>query len=362
MRYGVKKIILIVLTFLCIVALTSSAKMSDEEEKKQAQEILQNIYSERGKAIIDRDGDIIKNAYNTKTRNGQWAYEYELRRMKYLHQWEEKQGIHFTHINPIIKVKRIRGGDGKYSINFLCCAEYKYEYDDNSEMVNVFRIGTYHIMNLENREGNWIITKEWYKDPFGDVLDLGKLKTEDLKAYISAQKCKDEEDISERRVSAMEYAQMYCGAASQEKYGFKYNNKYRDFNSLGGDCANFASQILHEGGKFKETSAWRYSGGEASRAWVNADGFTHYMLNSNRASIIAYGNYEKVYKASYNLLPGDFVAYEEKGDITHISVVSGSDSKGYALVTCHNTDRDMVPWDLGWGGKKVKFYLVRVHY
>ena len=74
------------------------------------------------------------------------------------------------------------------------------------------------------------------------------------------------------------------------------------------------------------------------------------------------GNYEKVYKDSYKLLPGDFVAYEKKGDITHISVVSGADSKGYTLVTCHNTDRCDVPWDLGWSDKKMKFWLIRVHF
>ncbi len=36
------------------------------------------------------------------------------------------------------------------------------------------------------------------------------------------------------------------------------------------------------------------------------------MIYSGRASVIAHGDYEKVYKASYKLLPGDFVAYEKK--------------------------------------------------
>ena len=86
------------------------------------------------------------------------------------------------------------------------------------------------------------------------------------------------------------------------------------------------------------------------------------MIYSGRASIIAYGSYEKVYKASYKLLPGDFVAYEKKNDITHISVVTGADSKGYSLVTCHNSDRNKVPWDLGWSDKNIRFWLIRVNY
>ena len=155
---------------------------------------------------------------------------------------------------------------------------------------------------------------------------------------------------------------MYCGAATAPEYEYKYNKNYRNFNCEGGDCANFASQILHEGGKFKETSAWNYDKGSASGPWINADKFTYYMLNSGRASVIAKGSYEKVYKASYKLLPGDFVAYEKKGDITHISTVSGADSKGYSLVTCHNTDRNDVPWDLGWSNKQIKFWLIHVNY
>lgn len=109
-------------------------------------------------------------------------------------------------------------------------------------------------------------------------------------------------------------------------------------------------------------SSWNVDRKGASRAWVNADGFKDYMVYSGRASVISHGSYDKVYKASYKLLPGDFVAYEKKGDVIHISMVTGADSKGYTLVTCHNTDRRQVPWDLGWSNNNIKFWLVRVHY
>jgi len=61
----------------------------------------------------------------------------------------------------------------------------------------------------------------------------------------------------------VEYADRYCGAAADEQYGYSYNKKYKNYNPLGGDCANFASQILYEGGKFKQTGAWRYEKTEA---------------------------------------------------------------------------------------------------
>ena len=81
----------------------------------------------------------------------------------------------------------------------------------------------------------------------------------------------------------------------------------------------------------KKIHAWNYDKNGATGIWLNADGFKRYMIYSGRASVIAYGSYDKVYKASYKLLPGDFVAYEKKNDITHISVVTGADSRGYSL-------------------------------
>lgn len=329
-----------------------------DDAKKEIELIFQN----RNRAILSGDTEVIESIYDGNTTYGVWALEHEKKKMTYLHKWEEKQGIKFIEINPKVVFRRIKGKDNKFSANILCSTEYKYIYEDVPDIVNSSRIGTYHSLSLMNKNGVWIITKEWYTDPFADSLNISDLKVDSIKQHIVSQTERDLSSINNRRLGAIEYAKMHCGAASEEAYGFKYNKKYRDYNPQGGDCANFASQILYEGAKFKRTIAWNYDRNGATRAWVNADGFKSYMINSGRASVIAYGNYEKVYKNSYKLLPGDFVAYEKKGDITHISMVTGADSRGYTLVTCHNTDRYQVPWDLGWSDKHIKFWLVRVHH
>lgn len=335
--------------------------LADTISKEDAQNIVENIFQIKNKAILSKDLDSIQSLYATDTRYGQWAFEYEEKRVKYINNWAEKQGIKFVDIVPKVVVRKSTIKENKCSFNITCNTEYKYIYPSEPWKINSSRLGTYHSFQLAKRGDAWIITKEWYTDPFADSLSLEAIKVDAIKEYIKAQPSRDISNISERRKGAKEYAEKYCGAASIEEYGFKYNNKYRNFNSQGGDCANFASQILHEGAKFKETSAWNYDKGDATGPWVNADKFTYYMINSGRASVIAKGNYEKVYKASYKLLPGDFVAYEKKGDITHVSVVTGVDSKGYALVTCHNSDRNNVPWDLGWSDKKIKFWLIKVN-
>lgn len=336
--------------------------LADTNTQDEVKTVVENIFTIKNKAVLNKDLESIKQLYATDTRYGQWAYEYEQKKVKYINNWAEKQGVKFVDIIPKIVIKKSKLGDKKCSFSILCNTEYKYIYPDQPDQINSSRIGTYHSFQLTKRDDTWIITKEWYTDPFADSLSLESIKVDKIKEYIKIQPARDLSSISERRKNAKEYAEKYCGAATIEEYGFKYNKNYKDFNPEGGDCANFASQIFHEGGKFKETCAWNYDNGSASGPWVNAGKFTYYMINSGRASVIATGSYDKVYQASYKLLPGDFVAYEKKGDITHVSVVTGADSKGYSLVTCHNTDRNNVPWDLGWSDKKIKFWLIRVNY
>ncbi len=362
-----KRSMLIILLIIIVILITIGFFVSKSDyvvtvfNKSSAQEIVEYIFEYRNAALLQKDLNSLNYLYNKDIKYGLWAYEHEIKKMKYLHIWSEKQGVKFNDIDTIIKIQRVREDEDGYRINFIASTEYKYVYLDDTQNTNMFRIGTYHLLNVEKQEDKWLITKEWYTDPFADSLNLDKINTEDIRNFIVSQQSRDMSNINQRRKNAVEYAHKYCGAAADEEYGLKYNSKYKNYNHLGGDCANFASQILHEGGGFKKTYTWNYQK-DGTKAWVNAQAFKDYMVNSGRASVIAKGTYEQVYKLSYKLLPGDFIAYEKKGKIKHISVVTGADSKGYSLVNCHNTDRYKVPWDLGWSNKNIRFWLVRVHY
>lgn len=362
-KLKIKRLLSVILVFLLIQFYVPQAALAvDMTEKEEVTKAIEDIFKNKNQAILNGDLESIQSIYDMNTKYGTWAFEYEQRKVKYVQNWAEKQGVKFIEISPKTIIRRLRGGNGSYSANVLCSTEYRYVYENQPEAVNSSRIGTYHNINLVKKDEGWIITKEWYKDPFGDSLNLENIKADDIKQHILSQPSRDLSSISDRRKKAVEYADKYCGAASEEQYDFKYNRKYRDYNPQGGDCANFASQVLFEGAKFRKTNGWNYDGRGATGPWLNADKFKDYWIGSGRASVVAYGSYEKVYKASYKLLPGDFIAYERKGDITHISVVTGADSKGYTLVSCHNSDRHRVPWDLGWSSKRIRYWLVRVHY
>lgn len=321
---------------------------------------LQEVIRLRDKAMLENDIEAIKPLYNVKVRLGVYAFEHEQKKIKYLHDWAEKQGVKFSDINTYLKVRWAKKQGSKVTVNFSAITEYTYEYANMPETSNKFRIATYHILDFSDISGKWLITREWYTDPFADSLNAETLKADDNKAFILSQGPRDFSNLNERRLKAVEYADLYCGASDNEEYYFRYNTDYKNYNSLGGDCANFASQVLHEGG-FRKTAGWNYDK-DGSRAWVNAQGFKDYLIYSGRGSLIIYGTYDKVFKLSYKLLPGDIIAYEKKGKVVHISVVTGADSRGYTLVNCHNVDRFKVPWDLGWSDKGIKFWLIRVNY
>ncbi|SKC79608.1 amidase domain-containing protein [Maledivibacter halophilus] len=356
--------LIMVLFFIFIIGYkvyNSSIVTTFSTESNEGELIINDFFRTRNKAILNGDIDTIEALYDTSIKYGVWAYEHEKKKAKYLQSWSNKQGVKFYDVKSLVKISSIKERQEGYRINCTASTEYKYYYKDQIGKENMFRIGTYHSIDIKKTEESWKIVREWYTDPFADSLNLNDIKSEEITQYILNQKKSNLTNLNKRRIEAVKYADRYCGAAADEEYGFNYNKKYKNYNPLGGDCANFASQILYEGGKFRQTNTWKYYKG-GSKAWVNAQSFKDYMLYSNRASKIAYGTYEQVYKASFKLLPGDFIAYVKKGKVTHISVVTGADSKGYAYVHSHNTDRYRVPWDLGWSDKGIKFWLIRVHY
>jgi len=354
-------IIIVAAAVVITLLLAPLSTVTVSVENDWCENMVQEIIESRNAAILDGDTEKIKSFYNTNTKYGMWAFEHQQKKLEYLHRWADKQGISFTDINSKVVVRSAKKKGEGFSLNFLACNEYKYVYENSHEEVNVMRIGTYHSMDVMPFEDSWLITREWYTDPFADSLESDNVKINEFKEYILNSTPRDFSDLNKRRLQAVEYADRYCGAAGEEKYGFSYNKKYKNYNPMGGDCTNFASQILFEGGKFKKTSIWNYDK-DASAAWVNAHSFKDFMLYSGRASLISYGTYNKVFKSSYKLLPGDIIAYEKKGKVKHISVVTGADSKGYTLVNCHNTDRYRVPWDLGWSDSSIRFWFIRVHY
>lgn len=333
-----------------------------ETEESSIKEEINRIINNRNGAFLTEDAEGLMALYDSERTNGKWAHEHSLTKMRYLNQWKKKQDICFSKIESDILITRVKKKTDGYTLHLAVSTEYVYSYNFTLDSENSFRIGTYHTVDLVPSGTEWRIVKEWYTDPFADIIDIDKIDTKKIKDVINMGEKKDLNEISEKRQIALDYIDTYCGVKRPPNFSFHYNDSYTNYNPLGGDCANFASQMIYESGGFKKSKTWNYSNGKGSKAWVNAHAFNNFMIYSGRGTVIDHGTYEQVIKESYQLLPGDYIAYEKKGKVAHISVVSGSDSKGYTLVNSHNTDRFRVPWDLGWSGSGIKFWLVRVNY
>ncbi|WFA10114.1 amidase domain-containing protein [Tissierella sp. Yu-01] len=365
-----KKVIIIVIIFIIIgvrICFYSQKSITSYVRFKHDEHImldeLQQIFDRRNKALLEKDVGFLKSLYYTDEINGYWSYENEIIKMNYLHNWAEKQSAIFTDIESKIFLRNLEEKLGGYYVSLAVTTKYTYQYNlESDEDKNSFGLGTYHTLDLIKDNNGWVITKEWYSDPCRDSLNLESLNLEFVKDIIKAGKPKNLSNLNENRKVAIDYADEHCGVARPPNYSFQYNNEYKNYNSIGGDCTNFASQVLHEGGGLSKTSTWNYEGGNGTKAWVNANAFNNYMQYSGRGTLIAKGTYEEVLKASYSLLPGDYIAYEKEGKVAHISIVSGMDPKGYALVNSHNADRYKVPWDLGWNTEGIIFWLVRINY
>ena len=182
----------------------------DEEVKLEIKEFIEYTIAERNKAIVTGEREGIKAVYDMSTKFGHWAYESEEKKMIYLHNWEQKQGVKIIEIVPKVIVTKISEKDGGgFKVNFKCSTEYRYSYEDEPEVVNKSRIGTYHVLGLVYKDDKYLINKEWYTDPFADSLNLEKLKVDDVKEFILSQKPRDFSKLNEKKMCIRDSLRMF---------------------------------------------------------------------------------------------------------------------------------------------------------
>lgn len=172
-------------------------------------QILNRTFEVRNAAILTDDAKADENLYDTQNGYGSWTYQYEAKRIGYLHKWADKQGVEFTDIQSKINITSTYKADTGYSFHFICSTEYRYHYDDNPAASNLFRIVTYHYISLAEKEDQWRIENEWYLDPFEYSLEEENIGSESIRDCISEGKTRDFSGLNEYRIQAVAYADRY---------------------------------------------------------------------------------------------------------------------------------------------------------
>ena len=133
------------------------------------------------------------------------------------------------------------------------------------------------------------------------------------------------------REKAVEYA--YRWALSR-------NPAYYDYSMIGGDCTNFASQVLYAGTgsmNFKPVYGWYYiSANEKSPSWTGVNELYNFLVKNRGPGPRA------VDTDIYSLEPGDLVQLDFDGDgrFDHTPVVidTGDFTPDTILLAAHTRD------------------------
>ncbi len=139
------------------------------------------------------------------------------------------------------------------------------------------------------------------------------------------------------RAAAISYA---------HKWAFGRNPAYYNYDLIGGDCTNFASQCLYEGTgvmNYTPTYGWYYiDANRKAPAWTGVKYFYNYLTreNTSRGPIAIQTPLEGV-------IPGDYVQLQfNSGEFGHTPIIIEMGSPPTlenTLVAAHSVDSDYRP-------------------
>lgn len=321
---------------------------------------LQEIYNLRAQSLLANaasppvDLDFLPNS-----KTAVWALNHEHGKLKYMQQWVKNRGVRMVEAESRIRVKELRRSPDRARFYVEQALTLGYVYPDEPG-VNRFGVGTRHIIELRPHEGKWLIALEWYTDPLGDDTEvpdvMPALVPEPLpQAVETLNSTAAEKRAGYDRDGAVRYADQFCGLAWGCGNENRYHPKYRDYNGVGGDCTNYVSQALKEGGKLNVPVIAR------------VDTLAAHLTRSGRAVVTHRATFQALWKEASSkpqgfqsmLQLGDLIAYQEKGKLEHFGLVTGFDSNGYPVINSHSADRYHVPFDLGWDRKTI-YWLFRM--
>lgn len=142
------------------------------------------------------------------------------------------------------------------------------------------------------------------------------------------------------RRAAVEYA---------HRWAYSRNPRYYDYEEIGGDCTNFASQCLYAGSKvmnFTPTYGWYYiDANNKSPSWTGVPYFYNFLTRAEKTA----GPFGAETTIEY-MLPGDFVQlrFEGREVFSHTPVivsVGNPPTIQNILVAAHSIDADWRPVD-----------------
>ncbi|TCO73619.1 amidase domain-containing protein [Marinisporobacter balticus] len=145
------------------------------------------------------------------------------------------------------------------------------------------------------------------------------------------------------------------------KWALDRNKRYTDFEKMGGDCTNFASQVVHAGGCPMNYGkyGWYYNHlNDRAAAWTSVEYF--YEFITNNTSVGPVGEETDL----YDIEIGDVVQinFEQDHKYDHTPIVidikAGIKTLDKILIAAHTIDRIYYPLS-NYDFKKLRFIHIK---
>lgn len=225
--------------------------------------------------------------------------------------------------NGVWKIKDIQSNDLTAGIMFPNCVSDGAEWEESAYAVETkYTSGTRYVLEQK---------KEAY-----NVKEILERRKQDGAISKKAQREITKENSEEPTVSTLKshgnFHKMYAKPLRnyQDKWWNKRNPKYKNYSGEGGDCTNYASQVLHAGGApYDKTGNLRWSPG--SDSWIRVVELRNYLLKNTYTGPFG----KKVAKRSA-LTCGDLIQKEHKRTKHTVVIYKGGTDD--PVVTAHSSD------------------------
>ena len=252
----------------------------------------------------------------------------------------------------VLNIKNCDNVQGKYYIDFLedDCFSFKFLngvtsecYDIENSMIIEQVNGEYKISEYNKTQGYYMMFNDSKNDDSMDKIYDFYYKR--LLATIQDENYKKELAMNNEylptKVFKIKYDRKSAGEYAENYYHIR-NEKYYDYDDEGGNCQNFASQVLISGGMpmdYYGDYQWYFdSYSDYTSSWVLVPGFSEYCMENDEVGLACDTNINLYYAE-----PGDIVQVGISS-ITHTCVVSKI-VDGHILLNSNSIDMKDFPME-----------------
>ena len=235
------------------------------------------------------------------------------------------------------------------------------DYDDlydNQYTIDTFGFGITRTITFQRTENGWKISSD--ENPVAFMEEEINENINSKETITNTNQSGTSNISISGTITPLASYNASAAVAYADKYALNYNPNYSNYNSIGGDCANFVSQCLYAGGLTMANDWYWYSYSNRSGSWTVVPNLKTAMVNRG---------YQAVYISSYGT--SSFSSFSA-GDVImfgsgqyHTMICTGKDSAGRPYYNAHNTDQYhtplYAPWYLSDGTAGYSYTVIKMN-